>query len=135
MRTEVAVDSELHHTGLNSPPVVCADTIVVGMVITLPARVAYQWLSLPDVALSGLHGTVWKGKADAANVRGVYLEDLTWHIKPLQLFLGKAAYERWAQEIAREYGNGIRVFLFKLFDHSGHTGESTYAAAIQRGKP
>ena len=67
-------------------------TVMAGLVLTFPARIAYQWASPPDLALSGLHGTVWSGKADAAMAKGVYLEDLSWRIKPLKLFTGKAMY-------------------------------------------
>ncbi len=72
--------------------IVAVVTILVALVVKLPARVAYNWLAPADLVLSGLHGTVWNGQADAGNARGVYLKDLKWRIKPLQLFTGKAAY-------------------------------------------
>ena len=67
-------------------------TLLVGLIVTFPARVAYHWLTLPGVALSGLEGTVWRGTAEAANVRGVYLQDVSWRFRPLRLFTAKAAY-------------------------------------------
>ncbi len=33
MRPDVAEEKDVRHTGLNSPPIVCADTIIVGMVV------------------------------------------------------------------------------------------------------
>ena len=72
--------------------IVAVITVLVALVISFPARVAYKWLGPSDVALSGLQGTVWSGKADAAMARGVYLRDLSWRFRPLRLFTGKAAY-------------------------------------------
>ena len=72
--------------------IVAVVTILVALVLTFPARVAYQWLAPADIVLSGLHGTVWHGRADAAAARGIYLRNLSWRIKPLGLITGKAAY-------------------------------------------
>lgn len=68
-------------------------TLVTAMVITFPARVAYQWASPPHVKLSGIQGTIWRGNAREFSTNGVYLRDLTWRMRPLQLFTGKAGYD------------------------------------------
>lgn len=67
-------------------------TVVVATVITFPARIAYHWASSPDVAASGIRGTVWRGSADAVAVEGVTLLDVSWRIRPLHLLTGKASY-------------------------------------------
>ena len=67
-------------------------TVVIGLVITFPARIAYQWLSPPFVQLSGIQGTVWNGSAFEFATNGVYLRDLTWQMRPLRLLTGKAHY-------------------------------------------
>ncbi len=67
-------------------------TVLAGLVMMFPARVAYHLAAPADVSLSGLHGTVWLGQADAGLARGAYLEDIRWRIKPLGLFTGKVLY-------------------------------------------
>lgn len=68
-------------------------TVVVALIITFPARIAYRWMSPPLVQLSGIHGTVWNGGAREFATHGVYLRDLTWRMRPLQLFTGKASFD------------------------------------------
>jgi len=68
-------------------------TAVVALVITFPARVAYQWMSSPFVQMSGIQGTVWNGSAREFATNGVYLRELTWRMHPLGLFTGKANYD------------------------------------------
>ncbi|MBT8101943.1 MAG: type II secretion system protein N [Gammaproteobacteria bacterium] len=67
-------------------------TLVVTLIISIPARVAYQWASPPGLAVSGIHGTVWRGEADAVAAYGIVLRDVSWRITPLQLFTGSASY-------------------------------------------
>ena len=67
-------------------------TLVLALVITFPARIAYQWASPPHAKLSGIQGTIWSGSAREFSTNGVYLRDLTWRMRPLRLFTGKAAY-------------------------------------------
>lgn len=68
-------------------------TVIVGLVITFPARIAYRWVSPPFVQMSGIQGTVWNGSALGFATNGVYLRDLTWRMHPLSLFTGKANYD------------------------------------------
>lgn len=67
--------------------------VAVALVVTFPARIAYRWLSSPFVQMSGIQGTVWNGSAREFATNGVYLRDLTWHMRPLRLFTGKAHYD------------------------------------------
>jgi len=67
-------------------------TLLVGLVAMFPARVAYQWISSPLITMSGIEGTVWNGSASQFGTNGVYLSDLRWKIRPLQLFTGNASY-------------------------------------------
>jgi len=68
-------------------------TLVAALVLMFPARVAYHWVSSPLLTMSGIDGTVWRGTAREFTTNGVYLRDLSWTIKPLQLFTGRALYE------------------------------------------
>jgi len=67
-------------------------TLVAGLVIFFPARVAYQWFAPPTVVLSGVSGSIWSGKAAQAQASGVYLRELSWRFKPLPIFKGQVAY-------------------------------------------
>lgn len=67
-------------------------TFVAGAMLFFPARVAYHWLAPADLKLNGIHGTVWHGSASEASVRGLYLRELRWQIRPLNLLGAKIAY-------------------------------------------
>ena len=67
-------------------------TLIAGLIIFFPARVAYQWFAPPDIALAGISGSVWNGEANQAKAGIIYLQDLRWHIRALSLFSGKLAY-------------------------------------------
>lgn len=67
-------------------------TFVIGLVVLFPARVAYQWFAPPGVAISGIDGSVWRGRADAAMTGGLYVRNLRWRIRPLTIFTGKIGY-------------------------------------------
>lgn len=67
-------------------------TAITGIIALFPARVAYHWASPEGIAISGIHGTVWRGSADAVGASGVYLGDIEWRIKPLRLFTAKAVF-------------------------------------------
>ena len=67
-------------------------TFIVAVAVMFPARIAYRWTAPPDLAVSGITGTVWHGAATAVSARGVYLHDVRWRIKPLRFFTAKAAY-------------------------------------------
>ena len=67
-------------------------TLLVGLIALFPARVAYQWAANPLISMSGIQGTVWSGSASQFGTNGVYLSDLSWKIRPLRLFTGRASY-------------------------------------------
>jgi general secretion pathway protein N len=64
-------------------------TLLIGVIVMFPARVAYQWASPPGVAIAGIEGTAWNGRAQEAEVAGVYLRNIGWRVKPLAFFTGK----------------------------------------------
>lgn len=70
-----------------------AATLLAGLVISFPARVAYHWFAPPGVALSGIAGSVWRGTASQANVGGLYLGELRWRLRPLALLAARASFE------------------------------------------
>ena len=82
-------------------------TIVAGlgiflviMVMTIPARVAYQWLEPDTLLLGRLSGSIWNGAATEGLVGGAYLTDITWQLLPSALLTGKIAFETSARPIS-----------------------------------
>ena len=73
--------------------VVACITLLVGLVVLFPARVAYQWLPAPALNLAGISGSVWNGQASQMQSGSLYLQDLRWRIKPLSLFVGQLRYQ------------------------------------------
>jgi general secretion pathway protein N len=68
-------------------------TLIAGLIIMFPARVAYNWFAPAGVAINGIRGTIWSGAAGHVSANGVYVGNLRWRIKPLRLFTGKLAYK------------------------------------------
>ena len=67
-------------------------TFAAGLILFFPARVAYQWFAPESISLSGIGGSVWSGQAREAQAHGIYLRELSWHLKPASLLTGKLAY-------------------------------------------
>lgn len=80
-------------------------TLIVGLLVMFPARVAYHWFAPPGIALSGIQGTVWNGQAGEANVAGLYLRNIDWSMQPLALFGGKLGVE-FAADGASGFASG-----------------------------
>ena len=68
-------------------------TLLAGLVVSFPARVAYHWFAPPGIALSGISGSVWRGTARQANVSGLYLGELRWRLRPLDLVRARASFD------------------------------------------
>lgn len=67
-------------------------TFVIALIISFPARVAYQWFAPGELKLSGISGSVWRGKAAQGTAAGVYLADINWRYRPLALLRGKLEF-------------------------------------------
>lgn len=65
---------------------------VAGAVLVFPARVAYRWFAPPEIALSGIEGSVWRGAASNAAIYGMYARDLEWRFRPLKILAGRLSY-------------------------------------------
>ena len=66
--------------------------LLAGLVATFPARVLHAWLAPPSLALAGIEGTIWNGRASEAQIGAAYLRELRWTFRPLRLFTGRLAY-------------------------------------------
>ena len=67
-------------------------TFVIGLIITFPARVAYQWFAPGDLKLSGINGSIWRGNAAQGTAGGIYLADVNWSFRPIGLLGGKLEF-------------------------------------------
>jgi len=67
-------------------------TLIVGLMIFFPARVAYQWFAPPVLSLTGIEGSLWSGSAREGAASGIYARDLKWRLRPLSIFTGELSY-------------------------------------------
>lgn len=68
-------------------------SVVIALIVMLPARVLYRWTVPAEIAMSGLSGSAWTGSANEAAVNGFYLRNIKWRLKLLPLFVGKLSYQ------------------------------------------
>ena len=62
------------------------------LLVTFPARVAYNWFVPAEVRLSGISGSIWQGAATEGIAGGAYIRDLQWRFRPGALFRGQLAF-------------------------------------------
>lgn len=67
-------------------------TLVIGLISTFPARVAYQWFAPGELKLGGISGSIWRGVAAQGSAGGVYLTNIKWRFRPLGLLTGKLQF-------------------------------------------
>jgi general secretion pathway protein N len=72
---------------------VAALTLLVALVLTFPARIAYNLAASPFLKMSGITGTIWSGGAREFATNGVYLRKAEWTMRPSRLLTGKAVYD------------------------------------------
>ena len=69
-----------------------AVTFVIGVVVMLPARVAYKLFAPAGVLFSGIEGTLWRGSVAEADVSGIYIGNLSWAFRPGALLRGELGF-------------------------------------------
>ncbi len=67
-------------------------TLIIGLISTFPARVAYQWFAPGELNLGGISGSIWRGAAAQGSAGGVYLTNIKWRFRPLGLLTGKLQF-------------------------------------------
>ena len=67
-------------------------TFLLGLVLLFPARLAIGWFAPDTLAVSGVEGTVWRGRAAQLSVNGVYLSPVSWRFRPTGLFALRVSY-------------------------------------------
>ena len=64
---------------------------------SFPAGTAYAWFAPTALQLQGIEGTLWSGRAAAANVGELPLHDVRWSVHAWPLLLGRVAADLRAQ--------------------------------------
>lgn len=67
-------------------------TLVIGLIIMFPARIAIGWFAPAEVTIGGIQGSVWHGSANEAAVNGLYMRDVEWSLNALRFFTGELSY-------------------------------------------
>lgn len=67
-------------------------TLVIGLLVFFPARVAYRWFAPAAISVAGISGSIWSGEAREASAGGIYMRNLRWRMRPSSLLTGKLAY-------------------------------------------
>jgi hypothetical protein len=107
--------------------VLCVLLLVAGALVLwrLPAAFAYPQVQdrLAPLALTGVSGTLWNGRADGASIAGSDLGELEWRLHPWPMLGGrvvadvrlKGAEVEAVGEVSRGAGTlGVRDFRFSV---------------------
>lgn len=68
-------------------------TLLLGLAIMFPARVAVHYFVPSAVKIGGIQGSAWNGSAREADYNGIYARDVRWRIRPLRLLAGQISYQ------------------------------------------
>jgi general secretion pathway protein N len=67
-------------------------TFITSLLYTIPAHIAPPYF--PDaIQATGVSGTVWKGHAARLEIENFNFGEVTWHIKPVHLLIGRLKSE------------------------------------------
>ncbi len=81
------------------------------LVMNFPAERAYGYfqdseLASRDLALGGISGTVWSGRANLAVIKGTRLEALEWTLRPWAILGGQVALD-WRFKVGDGFARGV----------------------------
>lgn len=66
-----------------------AGVYVAAALALFPAATAYRWFAPPQLNAVGIEGSIWRGRAALASVRGFGVYDLEWSTSPWSLLTGR----------------------------------------------
>jgi general secretion pathway protein N len=95
---------------------------LVVLLATFPAGVAYRWIAPPEVQLSGITGSIWRGSASEGLAAGAYLRNISWRLHPAALLTGKLALTASASPGSGTMNSEISVGLDGSLTLSGLSG-------------
>lgn len=93
-------------------------TLVIGLFVMVPARVAYHFVASPDLAVSGMTGTAWNGTAREASVGGLYFRELKWDLHPLAILTGRLSYTVSAKPVSGFFDTDVSVGMSRVISLS-----------------
>ena len=99
-------------------------TLLIGLFVSFPARVAYQWFAPEELQLSGIDGSVWHGTATQGSAGGIYIADLSWKFRPLALLTGKLEFVSSSKLASGFFDANVAIGV------SGTVTLSDFAAAL-----
>ena len=67
------------------------------LIMTLPARHALGWFAGDRLAVQGIEGTTWHGRAQRLAVGQSVMGPLVWQLRPLKLLTGRVEYQLFVQ--------------------------------------
>lgn len=108
-------------------------TFIIGLIITFPARVAYQWFAPGELKLSGINGSIWRGNAAQGTAGGIYLADINWSFRPLGLLSGKLEYASTSKLASGFFDANIAIGIggsLTLSDVAGALALDTLAGVL-----
>jgi len=79
------------------------------LIVTFPARVAYNWFAPPDIIFTGISGSVWNGAAVEGMAAGAYIQDIAWQLKPASIFSGKLEFATSAKPASGTMTSDVAV--------------------------
>ena len=82
---------------------------LVILLVTFPARVAYQWFPPPELQLSGIAGSVWNGTAAEGVAGGAYVRDIAWRFKPASLLSGELGFATSSRPLSGTINTDVTV--------------------------
>jgi general secretion pathway protein N len=86
-------------------------TLILGLALKLPARVAAHWLVPSEIFIGGLEGTVWNGSAKEASASGIYVREVKWTLNAMQILTGALSYEIEATPVSGFFESEVRIGL------------------------
>jgi general secretion pathway protein N len=93
------------------------------LVVTFPARVAFNWFAPPDMHLSGISGSVWNGSAAEGLAAGAYIQDIAWRLKPASILSGQLEFATSSKPASGALTSDVAISLdgsLTLSNVSGH---------------
>lgn len=83
--------------------------LLVVLVTTFPARIAYQWFAPSTLHLTGVSGSIWDGQAREGLAAGAYIRDIEWRFQPAALLKGKIAFSTSSRPVSGTLQTDVAV--------------------------
>jgi len=96
--------------------------LLVILLASFPARVAYHWFAPAELRMSGIAGSIWSGTAAEGMAGGAYVRNIAWRFKPASLLSGNLAFATTANPVAGSMNTDVAVSTDGTLTFSGLSG-------------